>query len=82
MELFIDYHILYFSSFHSLVPQEADMAIVGSGEEGYFVPPTKGTSPAQVGVEQFVGTRFSVLTVRVEALVGYPLCVCDVFPLQ
>ena len=25
------------------------MTTAGSGEEGYFVPPTKGTSPAQVG---------------------------------
>ena len=25
------------------------MALVGTGEEGYFVPPTKGTSPTQVG---------------------------------
>ena len=36
------------------MPQEADMAIIGTGEEGYFVPPTKGTSPAQVGVEQLL----------------------------
>lgn len=36
------------------MPQEADMAIIGTGEEGYFVPPTKGTSPAQVGMEQLL----------------------------
>ena len=30
------------------------MAIIGTGEEGYFVPPTKGTSPAQVSVEQLL----------------------------
>ena len=52
MELFVDYHILGLSNCYSLVPQEADMAIVGTGEEGYFVPPTKGTSPTQVGVDK------------------------------
>lgn len=50
--MFVDNHILDLSNCYSLVPQEADMAIVGTGEEGYFVPPTKGTSPTQVGVDK------------------------------
>ena len=50
--MFVDDHILDLSNCYSLVPQEADMAIVGTGEEGYFVPPTKGTSPTQVGVDK------------------------------
>ena len=55
IELFVDNYILDLSNCCSLVPPETDMAIVGTGEEGYFVPPTKGTSPTQVGVDKVPG---------------------------
>ena len=30
--------------------QEPDLGVGGTGEEGYYVPPTKGTSQSQVWV--------------------------------
>ena len=49
---------LFFFSFQDVGPA------AGTGDEGYFVPPTKGTSQSQVNVESmFTSTTHYVVTV-------------------
>lgn len=39
---------LEFRDFPALPPQDVPAGPAGAAEDGFFVPPTKGTSPAQV----------------------------------
>lgn len=39
---------LEFREFPALPPQDVPAGPAGAAEDGFFVPPTKGTSPAQV----------------------------------